>query len=396
MWRNRSILLCRAGISADGNADRIGSEIMAGFRAQGWTATDIVVDPKNARATEAEVAARIGRGEFDIVMSVQAMGLITGPLADEIMLRGGVRRLYWALDHPYSGWTSVAQLPIDTILTYPTRSNLDCCRRFLRPDLRPICIPHAAARRDARPWSGRGIRAIFVGNASKDSPETIRRTWPQRYPPVWAGLLDAMAQRFEVNAASTLEGLAETALRDAGRDPAGIKQSDFMLLLSTFDAYARATVRMAYMTALRGHPITVVGTGWEFLAGHALDIRGPLPTIEARDLMSEAKLVLDLLPPWYRSHERIFEGMASASAVATTASGVLANVSGQADDPDPAERTAIISLGKPDEARARIDALLGDDAGLEVLAMAGHAEQRTRHGWDDRVKMLLDQVERTR
>jgi hypothetical protein len=392
MWRNRSILLCRAGTTKDGNVDRLGRDILDGFRAVGWTASDVVLPGENPGPALGQIAGRIASGAFDLILSVQDMGLFGGADVDAIMTRGGARRLYWALDHPYSCWSSVAKLPANAILLYPTRSNVECCRRHLRSDLTPYCIPHGAARREAKPWAERSIGALFVGNAPKQPPDHIRRAWPHSYPPLWARVLETMAERFEPNGTPTLEGLAEMALGENGQDPASVKTGDFMLLLAVFDAYAWAVVRVAYVSALRDLPVTLIGQGWEAFAGDAMRLQGPLPTNEARLAMADAKLILNFQSPWFRSHERIFEGMAAGCAVAAVGGGVLANTSGQADDP--ADDAAIAYLGPPRDAGARVSALLDSDARLQTLAESGRADQRQRHGWDDRVKSLLDHVER--
>ncbi|HEY1720867.1 MAG TPA: glycosyltransferase [Magnetospirillaceae bacterium] len=391
MWRNRSILLCRAEATKAGNVDRIGREILDGFRANGWMAVDHIIDTANLREAKPQIIERIASGEFDLMLSVQDMGAIDGVTASGLLTQGGTRRLYWALDHPYSAWTSVAKLPTNAIVTYPTRSNVACCRNYLRSDITPLCVPHATVRQTCKPWSERHTKVFFVGNAPKESPEQIRKSWPSRYPPLWAGVLETMAALFEINTTPTLEGLAEGALREKGRNPNTIKKSDFMLLLATFDAYAWGVVRHTYMDAFRDLPLTVVGQGWDAFAGKSMRVLGPMETGASRALMAESKLILNLQSPWFRSHERIYEGMAAGCAVAAVGTGVFANVSTVADDP--ADRTAIAYLGAPEEAAAKVSALLGDDAALETLADAGWTEQQARHGWDNRVKTLLDAVE---
>jgi len=377
MWRNRSVLLCRAEATRDGNVDRIGREILDGFRSNEWTAVDIVLPPADPMPALVGAVSRIERGEFDLVLSIQDMGMFGGGEIDVILARGGARRLYWALDHPYSCWQTVAGLAANSIVTYPTRGNLDCFGRFLRSDIAPVAIAHGAAARDAAPWSKRTIPALFVGNAPAKSPDALRREWHERYPAHWSAVLDEMADRFDPFPSDSLHGLAIEALTARGIDPTAVKRDDFMLLLGSFDAYAWARARLDTIGALRDAPITLVGRRWDGMAGGAMKPIGPLPTDRARALMDQARIVLNILPAWYRSHERMFEGMAAGCAVATT--GV--------DDVD-----AIYAIEPHAGASERLNDLLADSVGLRAMAEAGRAEQRARHTWSHRVATLLDAV----
>ena len=377
MWRNRSILLCRAEATRDGNVDRIGREILDGFRANGWTAVDIVLPTAQPIPALVGTVGRIDGGEFDLVLSVQEMGMFGGSEIDAIMARGGARRLYWALDHPYSCWQTVASLATKSIVTTPTRGNVHCFERFLRHDLKPIMVAHGAAPREAAPWSARTIPALFVGNAPATPPDRLRQEWPDRHPALWAGLLDEMAVRFDPFASDSLHDLALDAMAACNIDPATIQRSDIMGILGAFDAYAWARARLDYIWALRETPVTLVGRGWDGIADGAMKAIGPLPTEKSRALMDHASLVLNLLPAWYRSHERVFEGMAAGCAVATT--GV--------DDVD-----AILALGPLAGAGERLNELLADSARLQSLGEAGRAELRARHSWAHRVAALLDAI----
>ncbi len=390
MWRNRSILLCHADATRDGNVDRIGREILDGFRANGWAAVEVMLPAADPTPRLVDTVAQLERGEFDLVLSVQDMGMFGGPEIDAILARGGARRLYWALDHPYSCWQTVAGLPPNAIVTYPTRGNIDCAERFLRRDRAPIGLAHGAMPRDRKPWAERTIPALFVGNAPAVLPETMRRDWRGRYPAKWAGVLEAMAAQFDPIRSDSLDGLADEALAARGIDPAQVQRSDFMLVMSVFDAYAWALTRLAYVGAMRGAPVTIVGRGWESMAVGDTSALGPLPTDQARASMDRAQLVLNILPAWYRSHERVFEGMAAGCAVATTGHGTIANATGV--NGGAADEIAVYHLGPPDGAGERLGALLNDHERLRALAEAGHAEFSARHKWSDRVKSLLNSI----
>ena len=359
---------------------------MDGFRAQGWNATDLVL-PQDGGFTLVQTSGRIERGEFKLILSVQEMGLFGGPGVDAIMAKGGVRRLYWALDYPYSCWTSVAGLAASSIVSYPTAGHLGCARQHLRGDVTLLTLAHAAKRREPLPWQDRTIEALFVGNAPAADPESMRASWATRYPQPWSGVLEEMAERFDPLRTDALDALAREAVEARGYDSTRIDRNNFMVLIATFDQYAWTRTRFAYLDAMRDLPITLVGRGWEPFAGGAAKILGPMPTEQSRALMAQSKLVLNLQPRWFRSHERVFEGMAAGCAVATTGPGTIANAIGA--ESDPADETAVVCLGPPAEAAAHLRALLGDEPRLRALADAGLAEQRARHTWAHRVGALL-------
>lgn len=388
MWRQRSLLLCRGAETHHGNVDRIGQEILAAFRELGWSVADAVIDGADPRATLDPLRERIEAGEFDLQLSVQDMGHFAGSLIGELFARGGVRRLYWSLDHPYSSWRAVADLPPGAVVTYPTASNLDCCRRHLRADIDLHCVAHAAIPQEGHPWEGRDIEILFVGNMPRPLPAEMRAGWRAEHGETWASLLEAMAERFDPAGTPSLDGLADEVLAARGLSP-GLQ--DRFELMRVFDLYAWAEARLAYARALSELPVTFVGAGWEGIAGGAGRTLGPMESGQARALMARSRIVLNLLPAYYRSHERVFEGMAAGAVVASTGGGYLANA--RRLESDAADGSAILNLGPPGEAPMRLGALLGDETALRRMAEAGWQEQRAHHSWRHRVAELLKAVE---
>lgn len=385
-WRLRSVLLCRGGASSDGNVDRMGEAVIEAFRQEGWHGEVVNLGVGDYEANERAVVARLRAGAFDLMVSLQDMGHYNRPDAAEIFAEGGVRRLYWGLDHTYSAWKSVLELPPGTIVSFPTASNLQCCRRFLRQDLVLHCLAHAAAPLELEPPPDgeRPIAALFIGNRGRQTPEEMMREWPRQHDALAVRVLHDMADAFDALGSESLEGLTERVLAAHHIRP---DRPTFFGLLQIFDAYAWARSRAAYVEALAGLPVTFVGRGWEGVVDTPARALGPLPSAEARALMTQARVVINILPAYYRSHERIFDGMAAGAAVASTGRDVIANALGE--ERDAADDVAIAYLGPPDQAGERLRMLLADEAARRAMAEAGRAEQRARHTWRARVAALL-------
>lgn len=282
------------------------------------------------------------------------------------------------VDNPlYHPQTIRCEVP-RAVVTFPTPHQISLCRDHIRADLPIFHIPHAAEPGRGVPWRDRDIPVLIAGSAH-DDPERARAGWAAYGPAVRARLEDILA----AHTVAPRRPLHEVALETLGHD-----RPSTDLLRSYFcvvDHYLRSAARVDFVRAASGLPLTLVGHGWDTLvpsraSHHAL---GPRPAAAVFDLMARSKLVLNVLPPYYESHERPFQAMAhGAAAAAVAAPWFLEAVGVDAVWPLPPG---------PNAAASAVAMALADDDRLAAIAARGAASLREAHTWDHRLKRLLDQ-----
>ncbi|MBI3444907.1 MAG: glycosyltransferase [Magnetospirillum sp.] len=380
--KQKRICLFRGNVTTDGNVDRIGKSMMAAFAANGWSAELVDISQGNPAEAFARLVRLAETEGIDYFLSVEAMGLLTG--AEALLEKSGARQLYWALDHPYSGVDRLLGLPRESVATFPTRSNLDCCSTYLRQDLVLACAAHAAEPTAVRAWSDRDIQILVVGNVDGPHPDAIRAGWRQM-PAPWPMVLEHMAETWASAPRTPLEDLARGALVAAGAS--GADGHAFFRVQGQFDNWARLFVRHATIATLSALPLTLVGRGWETVGAPTHNRLGPRPAEEVAELMARSKLVLNILPDYYRSHERVFEAMAAGCAVVSSGTGYLANAMGT--ETYSGDQTAISYMGPLAGRGERLSGLWNDAPAIAALAEAGLAEFLAHHTWDHRVAGLM-------
>jgi len=322
------------------------------------------------------VAARIESGAVQVVVSFTGFGLdrrVHGNLYD----RPGLRLVSIYLDPLLLYWDQVT-LPIGgRLITTSSPDDLEVCRRY-RPDLRVALLPHSAPRVVPLPWGERDVPLLFAGSVVP--PATLRAGW-RDFGAAVEGRLAAILDQVRATPALPLDRAVCAVAAAEGLDldsPARLHP-----YVATIDAYLRAETRWRAVESLRDRPLWLVGAGWDGLAEHgAIRHLGPLPNERVAALTGRARIVLNACAPWHGSHERLFQGMAAGSAVASTWSAFAAE----------AAFAPALTLSRPGGAglAEAVGGLLDDPATAEGRAALGHRMFLAAETWDHRVARLFD------
>ena len=108
---------------------------------------------------------------------------------------------------------------------------------------------------------------------------------------------------------------------------------------------------------------------------------GPLDSKTVQDMAEHAKCIIDTTPAYYRSHERLFEGLAGGSLVAMI---------GKMDFNDLNTSGALIQASRPDHLADRIAQIWNYDEDLAQRADAGRAAVIHDHTWTSRARCIKD------
>ena len=285
------------------------------------------------------------------------------------------------VDHPVYHYPTIRSEVPHLLASFPTPGNLRFCRNHIRDDLPLIHLAHAAAPGESAPWTGRDCPPLLAGSLHED-PEIGRARWISH----GAAVRDRLEAMLASHLAAPRRALHEVVLEVLGdpRPPIEAVHGHFQVV----DRYLRSRVRLDFVreAAARGLPLTLIGRGWDALLPKAGSVRllGERPVAEVFALMARTRLVLNLLPPYYESHERPFQAMAHGAVAATVAAPWLLEAVGGdallALPPDPSEAVAIAA------------AALADDDALAARAAAGSAAFRRGHTWDHRLSRVLNWI----
>lgn len=113
---------------------------------------------------------------------------------------------------------------------------------------------------------------------------------------------------------------------------------------------------------------------------------GPVPSDEIAALMGRARVVLNVLPDYYRSHERLYSAMAAGAALVTTGTGCLADALGLNHCPE--DSTALAAFGPLAGRGEALADLRASPDRVRRLGEAGRAEVLARHTWTHRVASI--------
>ena len=181
------------------------------------------------------------------------------------------------------------------MLSFPSASNVGCCRRWGLDLFDFVHVAHGAEPRPPTAWADRGIPFLLVGNLSQSAAQ-LRAAWATRGPEI--PVLEAMADMLYDRGAPTLEGLCQRALATTKNSDGPLSEPRAIAkMLRYFDPYARALMREGMLQGLAGLPLTVVGD-WSGLGADVPDtvhFTGPLDATAVQDLAEHAQCIVDTL-----------------------------------------------------------------------------------------------------
>ena len=281
------------------------------------------------------------------------------------------------IDHPIY-LAPLIRSPVPQLFaSFASPGEVSFCRRRIRGDIPLLHLPHAAAPAVGRPWGERDLPVLLAGSIHQQ-PEEMRAGWIEKGPEV-RDILESILAAHRANPAKPLH---DSVLTVAG---SAVAESPTLLFsyYSAVDMYLRSAVRVDFIRSAARLPIALVGRGWDAVVpdgfrGRQLGLR---PFGEVLTMMARAKIVLNLLPPYLESHERLFQAMAHGAVPATAAAPWLLNAVGQ---------NALLPLpGDAGASAALINAALEDDGALAARGAAGTAAFLAGHTYRHRLARAL-------
>jgi len=282
------------------------------------------------------------------------------------------------VDHPVYHLDRLGAAVPRLAVSFPTADNVACCRRMVGP-VPPAChVAHGAAAVSETPWKDRDIPMLFSGTCHGGPPEEQRRAWRERGD---AEVLKAIVEAHDAE--------PERPLEQVVAEIAGLDEGDDAALAPVFiaaDTYLRDRAKARVVAALAGTGAVVCGEHWEFLSESVPGVRfkGEQGAEAVKALMRQAKITLNALPPYYASHERVFQAMAAGSVAASTPSPLWRETFPEGE---------MIELPYGEAGVGEVlRAALADDGRLRRMAEDGRRAFAAAHTWDHRAGAILDAV----
>lgn len=323
----------------------------------------------------ARIRALLEEGGIALFVCLNGMGLPreAGTFYDRL----GIPVVALFVDHPFYHLDRLA-VPLPRLfLTFPSRSHVAFCRQSLGLAGPLLHLPHAAAEMAVAVPAERDIQILYSGSPLAADPEGLRDRW-RRLGRESCAALEAIVAAHDAAPARPLEAVVAEIL---GQPPEAVARLRPFFLAA--DAYLRSRIKVEALKALAaaGIEVAVCGQRWEAVPG-SRRLLGSRDVPATLGLMARSRMVLNLLPPYYESHERVFQAMAAGARAATTPAELWADLFG-------AGECLALPCDPRDLARSVADAL-ADPAALARDAERGREAFAGAHTWDHRVGSLLD------
>lgn|GEM_PF-1542990 len=290
------------------------------------------------------------------------------------------------VDHPIFHSQRILAPVRNLFMSFPTSHHVDFCRMFFGDVLNVTHIPHAAETGTCGDWNDRDIPLFFSGTPMMGATNEEWSQWCRETPERLKNV-HAMIAAHKESPGRPLELIIADQL-DVQPPWDGEGRIAILTYFEKIDFYLRSLVKWETVSALRNLPLSVCGEGWETLdgAGDDWNVLGWVSAEETLNRMSRAKITLNLLPPYYESHERVFQAMANGSVPATTPAGLWDDLFA-AGEPD----ACLLSLPYDSaDAAGFLTEALADDDRLREISKRGYEASKSSHTWRHRVDSILE------
>jgi len=289
----------------------------------------------------------------------------------------GINTLLVGLDHPAHWIDDFRQFRSahmgQSAFTVPTQSNIAFVRNQM-DHAHVHCLRHSAKTVEALPMDRRTGTIVVAGNYT---PEDEFVAAVARQPPRFLAAFTTALETLKARETLTLED----AVSPHFLDPHGHQREAFNWLCVMVDRTVRSLVRRAALQALNGHRVEVIGRGWDALdLPGTVTVKGEMDAPDAVSLFGNAAIVVNTMPYYVESHERLYEAAAHGAAIVTAV--------------NPYNRALFSQCGALYQSESEIgdlcSGLLSDPDGLAAMGQAGERLIEDQEGWHHRIAEILD------
>lgn len=255
-------------------------------------------------------------------------------------------------------------------------------------DIKVAMLPHAVSMEKCDiEYRSRTKNIVFLGSYcdQKSILDDIDKIQDKSLIDLIYTVIYTMLENMEM----TIDQAFDKIIEESGADIQGELYKSFMNVITYADKYVRSYIRSLVIKTIAesGLQIDVYGQGWEkFECSNPenLRIHNAVDYKEAKNVMKEAKIVLNVMP-WFKkgSHERVFMAMMSG-AVCVTDENQYIN-----EKFKNGKNIVTYSLKRLYELPEILQNIIENDDIAEKIATEGYNEVIEHHTWDVRVREML-------
>ena len=151
-----------------GNINRICQVLAQGLRQCGLEPAIIDCrEPGEAPVRNLERLVSSGR-----VLAIMALNAVGFPLAaHDVIARQEVQLFVYGMDHPCHLYPLMEAAPAGTTLSFPSASNVACCRAWGLDPFDFLHVAHGAEMHPPAAWAERSIPLLLVGNLRQSAAQ---------------------------------------------------------------------------------------------------------------------------------------------------------------------------------------------------------------------------------
>lgn len=293
------------------------------------------------------------------------------------------------VDHPLYHLERLKLTIKNLVVSFVDKSHLVDLNYFVNNMATKVFIPHGTdyTNEIRKPISERKIDILFTGSGV--NPDQVLNGW--KHLP--SGLRKVMIDTSEKLLSGTNKNLQTNFFETL--EQMDIKINTFYSdsvgkLLYEIDRYTRFYRRRKLIESLLDCPISIYGSGWDFLEGKKnlqAKIYSSVDAIAMKELLKETKIALNIFPNFPNgTHERIFDSMMMGATCLTDENSYISKRYTHNND--------IIYYQHNDPLLPeRIKAYLENEELLQNIANKGFEQTNQNHTWINRALKILETID---
>jgi glycosyltransferase involved in cell wall biosynthesis len=328
----------------------------------------------------------LAKGQYDMIFALNGMTLEYGS-----QIFHDNNTIFWSflLDHPYYHHYRLLCGKRNYLVSCVDHHHVDYIKHYYSNVDQCVFMPHGGMRltNKDKPYAQRKYQVVFLGSHGSD------KDYEEQLSHLAKPLQDILMEVESVvikGSEVPLETLLRQALLQQIPDMDDTEFRNVLGELILFDAEIRLKKRDRLITFLaqEGIEIDVFGSGWDaakYQWAPNVHIHDSVTYEEAHEIMSDSKIVLNVLPLFRNgSHERVFDAML-CRAVCISERNIYLSQAFKEN-----EEILFYSFGQLDALPGIIRNVLANEDFAKKIIQNGYEASANKHLWENRAKQILE------
>jgi hypothetical protein len=293
------------------------------------------------------------------------------------------------VDHPLYHIDRLKLTIKNLVVSFVDKSHLDDINYFVNNVATKVFIPHGTDQTNeiCKPIFEREIDILFTGSGV--NPDHVINGWAHLPSGLRKVMIDTSEKLLDGSSKNLQTIFFETLKqKDMKIDP--IYSNSVGKLLYEIDRYTRFYRRRKLIEGLLDCPISIYGSGWDFLAdkkNSQVKVHSSVDATTMKELLKETKIALNIFPNFPNgTHERIFDSMMMGATCLTDENNYVSKWYTHNND--------IIYYKHNDPLLSeKIKGYLENEELLQNIANNGFEQTNQNHAWINRASKIVETID---